>query len=160
MPHTRLPTKYGPRPDAGPPADTLFEKIAPTAKTSTNVPMISLTKFANIFRIAGAVQNTPSFALTSGVSFQCGKYCTQTSVAPTIAPRNCALKYGRNFPYFPARTANPSVTAGFRCAPPPPNPIAQNPPHPTQNPPPPFYPPPPLFSVFFFFGQTAAPHPI
>src|SRR5215470_12905093 len=159
MPHTRLPTKYGPRPDAGPPADTLFEKIALTTKTSTNVPMISLTKFANVFRIAGAVQNTPSFALTSGVSFQCGKYCTQTNAAPRIAPSNCALKYGRNFPYFPARTANPSVTAGFRCASLLPQAIAVNTPHITANAHPAVITIHPLFSAFDFLSSTAATTP-
>src|SRR5207249_3477049 len=58
MPQTRLPTRYGPRPAAGPDAETLFEKIAPTTKTSTKVPMTSLSKFATVLRIAGAVQNS------------------------------------------------------------------------------------------------------
>src|SRR5207244_12573033 len=73
MPHTRLPTRYGPSPAAGPAAETLFEKIAPTTKTRTKVAMISLSKFATVLRIAGAVQKHPSLAAASGVSFQCGK---------------------------------------------------------------------------------------
>src|SRR6266436_1124947 len=56
MPQTRLPTRYGPSPAAGPAAETRFEKIAPTTKTSTKVAMISLSKFVTVLRIAGAVQ--------------------------------------------------------------------------------------------------------
>src|SRR6266446_3481305 len=73
MPQTRLPTRYGPSPTAGPAVETLLEKIAPTTKTSTNVAITSLSKFVTVLRIAGAVQKHPSFAEASGVSFQCGK---------------------------------------------------------------------------------------
>src|SRR6266478_4014866 len=74
IPQTRLPTRYGPRPAAGPVAATLFEKIAPTTKTRTKVAMISLNRFEIEARIAGAVQKQASFRDASGVSFQCGKY--------------------------------------------------------------------------------------
>src|SRR5262244_3580231 len=159
MPQTRLATRYGPRPAAGGVPETLFEKIAPTTKTSTNVPMISLTKFATVFRIAGAVQNTASFEPASDVSFQCGKYCTQTSAAPTTAPSSCALKYGRNFPYAPARTANPSVTAGFKCASLLPQAIAAKTPHITANAQPAVITIQPLASAFDFLSSTAATTP-
>src|SRR5260370_40301597 len=86
MPQTKLPTRYGPSPAAGPVGETLLEKIAPTTKTSTKVAIISLSKLVAALRIAGAVQKHPSLGAASSVSFQCGKYSSQTSAAPTIAP--------------------------------------------------------------------------
>src|SRR6516164_5801211 len=73
IPQTRLATREGPSALAGPVKETAFEKIAPTTKTRTNVPMNSLTTFAQTLRIAGAVQKQASLALASGVSRQCGK---------------------------------------------------------------------------------------
>src|SRR6267154_6854713 len=52
-PHTRLATRYGPRPLASPPAATALEKIAPTTNTRTNVAMISLKRLGSALRIAG-----------------------------------------------------------------------------------------------------------
>jgi hypothetical protein len=52
MPQTSAATKYGPKPEAGPESATALEKIAPTAKTSTRVPRISLIRFAPNLRIA------------------------------------------------------------------------------------------------------------
>src|SRR6267154_2099557 len=138
MPQTKLPTEYGPSAAAGPFAETLFEKIAPATKTKTNVAITSLIKFVTVFRIAGAVQNTPSFNPVSDVSFQCGKYCNHTSAA---------------------RTANPSVTAGFRCASLLPQAIAVKTPHMTANAQPVVMTIHPLPSAFDFFRSTAATTP-
>src|SRR5882762_6542466 len=55
------------------PAAGLFEKIAPTTKTSTKVPITSLNRFGMNRRMAGAVQKHARFREASGVSFQCGK---------------------------------------------------------------------------------------
>ena len=71
IPHTSTPTRYGPIPTAS--SGEIFAKIDPTPTSSTVVPMISLIRFAGVFRIAGPVQNTASFAPWSCVSFQCGK---------------------------------------------------------------------------------------
>src|ERR1700730_14837607 len=97
MPHTRLAIRYTPRPGAGPPAKTRNEKIAPPTNTSTKVQMTSLNTFGKKLRIAGAVQKQASFAEPSGVSRQCGKYCSHTSVAPAIAPKSCTTKNEANF---------------------------------------------------------------
>src|SRR5260370_41638633 len=86
MPQTRLPTRDGPSPAGGPVAETLLEKIAPTTNTSTKVAIVSLNRFVNVFRIAGAVQKHPNLAAVSGVSFQGGSWCSHTSAAPPIAP--------------------------------------------------------------------------
>src|SRR5437867_7990386 len=72
IPQTKLPTRYGPSPEAGPVAETPLEKIAPTTKTSTKVAMTSLSKFVTPLRIAGAVQKHASLISVSGVSFQSG----------------------------------------------------------------------------------------
>src|SRR6267378_6084929 len=133
MPQTRAATRYGPRPAAGPEVATAFEKMAPTTKTKTKVPTISLTRFAPNLRIAGAVQKHASFRPWSGVSFQCGKKCSQTRAAPVKAPAICATRYGANFANSPEETAKPIVTAGFRCASPLPQAIAVNTPAITAN---------------------------
>ena len=41
--------------------------------SSTAVPMISVIRFAAVFRIAGPVQNTASFRPVSSVSAQCAR---------------------------------------------------------------------------------------
>src|SRR6266571_4135252 len=71
MPQTRLPTRYGPKPAAGPPAATAFEKMAPATSTRMKLPMISLSRLAAGWRIAGDVQKQASLRSASGVSFQC-----------------------------------------------------------------------------------------
>src|ERR1700678_4476908 len=97
MPQTRLATRYAPSPLVSPVADaTALEKIAATTKTKTNVAIISLSKLAPVLRIAGAVQKQARFRLTSGVSFQCGRNCSQTKIAPTKAPSICAGMYDIN----------------------------------------------------------------
>src|SRR5277367_4306279 len=62
MPHTSAPTRYGPRPPAGPVAATCFEKIVATTNTSVSVPITSLMKFHAGLRIAGTVQKIASLA--------------------------------------------------------------------------------------------------
>src|SRR5258708_24134487 len=76
-PHTRLPTRYGPSPAAGPAADTFFEKIANTTNTRANVAMASLKKFAGKSRIAGEFKNTPRFPDRQLLSSQSGKKVSQ-----------------------------------------------------------------------------------
>src|SRR5437764_12966067 len=66
--------------------------------------------------MAGAVQKTPSLAPGSGVSFQCGRYTSQTRIAPTNAPRNCAAQKGSTVDQFPDKNAAANVTAGFMWA--------------------------------------------
>jgi len=61
IPQTNAATRYRPKPEAGPDVATALEKIAPTTKTRTSVPTISLTRFAPNLRIAGAVQKQASF---------------------------------------------------------------------------------------------------
>ena len=57
--------------------------IARMPNSSTAVPINSVMRFAPVFRTAGAVQNTASFAAGSSVSAQCGRYASQTSTAPS-----------------------------------------------------------------------------
>src|ERR1035441_7582899 len=125
MPQTRLPTRYGPSPATGPVAATALEKIAPATNTRTNVPMISLNRFAIGLQIAGAVQKQARFKSASGVTRQWGRKCSHTRHAPTMAPAICAAMYGPTLLKSPERIAAPRVTAGFRW-PSPPQAIAVN----------------------------------
>src|SRR5208282_2865507 len=93
IPQTKDATRYGPSPAPTPLAETSFEKIAAITNTSTRVARISLTRFHAALRIAGAVQNMASFAAGSGVSFQCGPYCSQTRIAPAKAPKSSARAF-------------------------------------------------------------------
>src|SRR3954447_17060612 len=114
---TSRPTSRPPSPNDGA-AIAALAKIASTPNTSRNVPMISVTMFATVLRIAGAVQNTASFSPGSSVSFQWLLYAAHTSVAPMNAPQNSPARYFGTSPQSVLpMTANPSVTAGFRCAP-------------------------------------------
>src|SRR5687767_3024235 len=80
--------------------------------------MISVITFALGLRIAGAVQNTASFASGSGVASQCGRYASHTTIAPRIPPRTCATTYPGTFAHGNVPiVASPIVTAGLRCAP-------------------------------------------
>src|SRR6266571_6302093 len=58
-----------------------------------------------------------SFAPRSGVSLQCGRYTSQTRLAPTNAPRNCAAQNMATFDQFFESRATASVIAGLMCAP-------------------------------------------
>ncbi|EAL11040.1 hypothetical protein protein, partial [Bacillus cereus G9241] len=49
------------------PSANLFAPIANIPNTKTNVPIISLKRFANVFGIAGPVANTPNFVPGSSV---------------------------------------------------------------------------------------------
>src|SRR3954451_16845342 len=85
--HTRTPQNQGLKPGARPAgASALLPKLNPTI-TSRVVTIISHSKFAGRFRIAGCVQKIASCVPGSGVSFQGGKYTSHTRVAPTNAPR-------------------------------------------------------------------------
>ncbi len=104
------------------PPDSLMA-IATTPKTSMNVPMISVIRFATVLRIAGPVQKTASFRPGSSVSLQCARYARYTMTAPIIAPMNSRAIVPRTwvvdqaFKKPPAH--NPIVTAGLSCACPP-----------------------------------------
>src|ERR1700736_5716266 len=116
MPQTSTPQNHGLNPGATPVgASDLLPKLKPTT-TRQMVAMISLSKFAGKFRIAGVLQNTASFAALSGVSLQCGRYTSQTRVAPTNAPKNCAAQNGPTVDQFPDNNADAKVTAGLICA--------------------------------------------
>src|SRR5919197_4427867 len=54
-------------------------------------------------------------------------------MAPVMPPSSWATRYGANLEKLPARAANPSVTAGFRCAALDPQAIAVNTPAMTAN---------------------------
>src|SRR5258708_34799313 len=73
MPQTRLPTRYGPSPAAGPAAETPFEKIAPTTNTSTKNAKILLSKFQKALRNARAVTKQPPLHASAGRAFPVGK---------------------------------------------------------------------------------------
>src|SRR5947208_4449639 len=81
------------------------------------VAIISHRKLAGMLRIAGCVQKMPSFAGASSVSFQCGKYTSQTNTAPANAPSTCAIQNGPTLDQFFERIATASVIAGLICAP-------------------------------------------
>src|SRR3954463_2077788 len=70
---TSTPQNHGLKPGARPvgPSD-LLPKLKP-ATIKQAVAIISVSKFAGNFRIAGALQNTASLAPVSGVSLQCGR---------------------------------------------------------------------------------------
>src|SRR2546423_2655369 len=116
MTQTSTPQNHGLKPGASPvgPSDLLL-KLKP-ATIRQVVTITSQSRFAGKFRMAGAVQKTPSLAPGSGVSFQCGRYTSQTRIAPTNAPRNCAAQNGSTFDQFPDKTAAANVTAGFMWA--------------------------------------------
>src|SRR5438046_483861 len=98
--HTRTPQNHGLNPGARPAgARDLLPKLKPTTTRQT-VTITSHNRFAGMFRIAGWVQKIASFAALSGVSFQCGKYTSQTRLAPTKAPRNCAVQNRATFDQF------------------------------------------------------------
>ena len=92
--------------------------MASTPSTSTAVPIISVRRLEIEFRIAGAVQKTPSFSAWLSVTRQCGKYASHTTAAPRIAPSICAVMYSGTFAHanFPIE-ARAIVTAGLMCAP-------------------------------------------
>src|SRR2546430_12100887 len=91
---TSTPQNHGLKPGARPvgPSD-LLPKLKPTTIKHT-VAIISQSKFAGKLRIAGAVQKTASLVAGSGVCVQCGRKTSQTRIAPTNAPRNCAAQNG------------------------------------------------------------------
>src|SRR5204862_3820188 len=82
MTQTSTPQNHGLKPGASPvgPSD-LLPKLKP-ATIRQVVTITSQSRFAGKFRMAGAVQKTPSLAPGSGVSFQCGRYTSQTRIAP------------------------------------------------------------------------------
>ncbi len=87
-------------------------------KIKMPVEMTSVTKFDSGARMAGALQNTPSFVGPSGVFAQCGKYEIHISTAPKNPPSICAVMYDETL--SPSKTPahhKPIVTAGFKCAP-------------------------------------------
>src|SRR5215469_14348364 len=115
--HTRTPQNHGLKPGARPAgAKALLPKLKPTTIKKT-VTIASHRRFAGRFRIAGRVQKMSSFATGSGVSCQCGRYTSQTRVAPTNAPRICALQNKPTFDQFFERIATAKVIAGLMCAP-------------------------------------------
>ncbi len=92
MDHTSTPTSAGPKPLSQPNSGLrfAFAPMASTPSRSIAVPMISQSRFAPDFRMAGAVQKMPSFAPLSSVTSQCGRYASHTSTAPRNAPAICA----------------------------------------------------------------------
>src|SRR5215469_18476340 len=115
--HTRTPQNHGLNPGARPAgAKALLPKLKPTT-IKKMVAMVSHNRFAGKFRMAGRVQNMDSFASGSGVSFQWGRYTSQTRIAPTNAPRTCALQNTPTFDQFFERIATAKVIAGLMCAP-------------------------------------------
>src|SRR6266849_321584 len=71
--HTRTPHSHGPNPAGRPVDDTdLLTKLKPTTIRQI-VAIVSVSRLAGRFRMAGAVQKTASFATGSGVTFQCGR---------------------------------------------------------------------------------------
>src|SRR5208283_5709490 len=84
-------------------------------------------------RMAGDVEKTASFAEASGVSRQCGRKCSQTIVAPAIAPQSCAAMNGKTREKSWLLRAKPRVTAGLICAPGLPQAMAVNTPHMTAS---------------------------
>ena len=77
--------------------------------------MVSAMKFAPGLLIAGPVANTANFAPGSGVTAQCGKYESQTRMAPRNAPIICAAIYpGTSAQGKLPIAASPIVTAGLR----------------------------------------------
>src|SRR5450432_2918710 len=90
--------------------------MAATTKIRTNVPMISPVRFEPNRGMAGEVEKHASFKSASSVTSQCGRKCSQTRVAPAIAPSICARMKEPTLEKSPLVMANPSVTAGFRCA--------------------------------------------
>ena len=85
---TITPTSTGPNPFASSEPGTKLpgEITARSANTSMNPPMTSAMRFAPDLRIAGAVENTASFASGSGVAAQCGKYVNHTKTPPIKPP--------------------------------------------------------------------------
>ena len=90
MPITRRAT--GRRRAASPPRPRPPPKPM-TTKTSTKVPMISVTRFQPYERIAGPVENTPSLFAATGSASKCCLYATQQNTAPMMAPMSCAAMY-------------------------------------------------------------------
>src|SRR5712692_709728 len=72
-PHTSPPIKNGPKPLAKPVDKLAREKTQLATKTSTNVGIISLTRFVILLGIAGWLQKQLSLRTGSGVSAQCGR---------------------------------------------------------------------------------------
>src|ERR1700692_3978189 len=72
MPKKGHPTRNGFKPATAPVVRTSLEVTDPTRMTSTKVAAISLKRLKPKERMAGAVQNTASFAVGSCVPFQCG----------------------------------------------------------------------------------------
>ena len=67
---SKAPTKYGPRPAAGPLAETCFEKMAAMLSTRSKVSISSARIFATAQRIAGPVLKQASFKSLCGVTAQ------------------------------------------------------------------------------------------
>src|SRR5438105_4673929 len=117
---TITPTSTGPKPFARSDPGTRLpgDSTASSASTSANPPMNSEAKFAAGCRIAGVVENTASLVTGSGVTFQCGRYASQTMTPPRNPPAICATMYIGTFAQSKAPIdASAIVTAGFRCAP-------------------------------------------
>src|SRR5580698_6568787 len=133
MLHNTTPARNGPRPAAGPLIATSFEEIAATPKTRINVPIISLSKFAPKFLIAGILEKQATFAQRSSVRLQWGRKFSHTRNAPTIAPSICAARNGINFEKSPVSIATPKVTAGFKAGSGLPHAIAANTPETIPN---------------------------
>ena len=73
-----------------PVAETAFDPMAAITKINTNVPMISLIRLEPNRRMAGDVEKQASFSSGSSVASKCGRKCSHTTDAPTIAPSTCA----------------------------------------------------------------------
>ena len=97
--HTSTPTRNGPRAAAGPNNATFFEKIAATTVTRTNVPIVSLSKFAPKFQMAGEVERHASFKLGSKIEFH-----EHHEFAPAESVSNLILQFSEN----PCTLPNPS----------------------------------------------------
>src|SRR5258708_14911652 len=69
-PQTSPPIKNGPRPPAKPADKLAREKMQPATNTSTNVGIISLTRFVILLGIAGWLQKQLSLRTGSVVSAQ------------------------------------------------------------------------------------------
>ena len=92
MPITRRATGSAPS-AASPPSPWRPPPKPMTTKTSTKVPMISVTRFQPYERIAGPVENTPSLFAAAGSASKCCLYATQQNTAPMKAPMSCAAMY-------------------------------------------------------------------
>src|SRR5271156_4664378 len=111
-PKTREAMRKGP----GPGGRLARLKMQAPTKTSRVVAIISQTRLAARWGMAGWLQKQLSLWMGSGVWPQCGKKCSQTRTEPTKAPSICAEIYGSNLEKSWVTRAEAKVTAGLMWA--------------------------------------------